>query len=185
MIVVEDKLKAILDQLPLVPLSTTGLFKPVFMWGSQRDLIATLKLYKSSQKPYPLVWLITPYKETHDRLKKRVDVENMSIILAVPNNSQMLPIQRLETSFKQVLIPLFENVQDLFRKASTVSSDQVYGIEKHYNYGGDDQKTGITDIWDVLKFDINMQINDRCLNKMVIPSFLGRTGLNNSLNAAL
>lgn len=185
MIVVEERLKEILDQLPLVPLSTTGLFKPVFMWGSQRDLIATLKLYNSGQKPYPLIWLITPYKESHNEQRKVVNVSDMSLILAVPNNSQMLPVQRLETSFKQVLIPLYNNVQDLFRKANTVSLDQLYGVEKHYNYGGADQETGITDIWDVLKVNVEMEVNGRCLNKLVIPSFLGRSGLNVKLNSAI
>lgn len=164
MIIVEDRLKEIFDTLPPLKNSKGIDFKPVFKCGDNKELSTFLKLSKKTRDPYPLIWLISPYTEEHKRT--HVLIENMSLILAVETNSSMLNNQRLEDTFKTVLIPLYDNIKTLFMKANTVNTDDTYIVTKFYNYSGDTNPTDkheVTDIWDAMKITFEIQINSNCL----------------------
>ena len=167
MIVVEDKLKEIFERLPAMKYEVGGAhsFIPVFGYGSQIELNKFLKSQESEQThPYPLIWLLYPYKELHK--KKKVELDDLVLILATNTNSQMLNKERIDTNFKKVLIPLFDNIQKAFKLAVNVNLLQEVEVVKFPNYSGDDDKESssfTTDLWDAMKTIWQISINTACL----------------------
>lgn len=80
----------------------------------------------------------------------------------------MTPKQRLDRTFKEILIPVVESIKKTIRLSNTVSNDQVYGLVKYYNYGKD-QKSEIDDVWDAIKITFNLTVNDRCFKSTLKP----------------
>jgi hypothetical protein len=165
MIIVENKLKFLFSKLPPILNSNSISFQPVFKWGDSKELSVFLKTTKKSTSPYPLIWLVSPFAEQHKRT--HVLVENMSLVLAVETNKSMLNEQRIEETYTKVLIPLFENIKELFLRSNIVNTSDEYNITKFYNYSGDSNtgdKNEVTDIWDAMKITFDIQINNNCSN---------------------
>jgi len=166
-IIVEDRLKAIFDYLPAHVVGVDS-FKPVFKSGDQKELLAFFK--QSTQKTnYPLIWLDMPYEENH-RNRNRVDVDSLSLILAVETNSEMLNAERLSSTYKPVLYPLLDNVIDVFTVANILTFNQEFTITKFPNYSDDTEgnESGFSDIWDAIKLTIQISLNDNCLREIKI-----------------
>lgn len=172
MIIVEDKLKEIFEYLPAMKYEVGSVlsFKPVFGYGSQIELNKFLKSKESDQShPYPLIWLLYPYKELHKR--KEVDLEGMVLILATNTNSQMLNSERIDTNFKKVLIPLYDNVHAVLKRAVNVNLIEETEIIKFPNYSGDnnrEEEAFTTDLWDAMKTIWKLSINTACLKEIKV-----------------
>ena len=93
---------------------------------------------------------------------------SLSFILAVKGNTQFENKQRMQETYQKVLIPLFDNIRSLFKRANITSTDSVYTIVKYPNYSSDSEGTehAGTFIWDALKFTLSITITDDCLNKI-------------------
>lgn len=172
MIVVEDQLKAIFDYLPSMSYEVRGSsFKPVFGYGDQMELNEFLKSKESDEtRPYPLIWLLYPYKELHK--KKVVELNDLVLILATNTNAKLSNSERIETNFKRILIPLYDNVFKVLQRAVTVSLIEEVEIIKFPNYSGDnrddDNQAFSTDLWDAMKTVWNLNINESCLKHIKI-----------------
>lgn len=172
MIVVEDKLKAIFDYLPLMEYEVgSASFKPVFGYGDQMELNTFLKNKESDlTRPYPLVWLLYPYKELHK--KKVVELKDLVLILATNTNARLSNSERIQTNFKKVLIPLYDNVFTVLKRAVNISLIEEVEIIKFPNYSGDnrddDNQAFSTDLWDAMKTVWNFNINNSCLKNIKI-----------------
>lgn len=162
-IVVEDKLRAIFDYLPQIK----G-FKPVFKAGDEKELLA---FFKQSQQvtSYPLIWLVMPYSEDHVN-RRRVELMDISFILAVQTNSEMLNAERLDRTFKPILYPLLDNVLDVLTIASTTEYDGKFKVTKYANYSDEQtEQAGVEpDLWDAIKLNLDLKINNNCLRKIKI-----------------
>jgi len=157
-IVVEDRLREIFAYLPAID----G-YIPVFGCGDQRELNAFL-VNKKAEAPYPLIWLVYPYSEQHKRTK--VELESITLILAVETNQAMLNLQRIEDVYKVFLYPLLDNIKYVFRVASIMNLSDEYDVWKYPNYSGDanlGEENETIAIWDALKVNFNCTINDKCL----------------------
>lgn len=163
-IIVEDRL-AELFSLMTNYLANDGMnFVPVFMYGDQKELNAFLAIRGSSSKKYPLIWLLYPYEENHS--KNKVNISNMSLVLAIETNASYLNFERIEKSYKEILIKLFNAIKVLFRTANTLHVDDDYTVIKYPNYSGDDnnQKESETIyLWDALKITFDCEITNVCL----------------------
>ena len=158
MIVVEDRLSEIFEFLPPI----NG-FNPVFRYGDDKELNTFLSSYDGkSSTPYPLIWLVYPYTEKQSR--RHVEITNMKFILAVRNNEVMLYDERIIKTFKGLLIPLYNNIIESFKKANTMLTDDEYNVVKYPNYGsGEEAKAN--DIWDAITITTDVEFNDfRLLN---------------------
>jgi len=163
MIVVEERLQEMFNTLPVIQ-TVDGDFKPIFMYGDQKELNTFLKANTNAEKPYPLIWLVYPYEEKHTRTN--VEISNISLILAVETNIEMFNPERMESTFKAVLIPLWDNIRELFNASNTIAVSQEYDIIKFPNYGEEDTSES-TDIWDALKITFECEINNYCLNEIL------------------
>jgi len=159
MIVVEDKLTAIFDQLPLIK----G-FKPKFNWGSQDTLNLYLSQLKQTNK-YPLIWLV----ESPDTVNVRMVEKSIKLIIAKQSvhTTNTNPII-WETEFKEVLNPLLENViKALDRSTITEIKDSKYKIQRISNYSEDNGKTTKTiDNWNVIILELDVYFKENCLKQI-------------------
>lgn len=164
MLIIEDKLKEIFDQLPLMQNSAGVEFKLVFRYGDNLELLAFLKNAKgNTSRPYPLIWLLYPYEEIQDRTT--VDVTDMVLIIATETNAESNYQQRMEENFKKVLIPLYENIKLAFLRANTIYTSDVYNVTKYPNYGRpEENKAEAIDLWDAMRIEFNCSINNSCIN---------------------
>ena len=160
-IFIEDVLKAIFLNFS-DSLSNGKVYKPTFKTGDEKEV---MKFIKKNDNPYPLIILTHPLVEEHDTSKSIVDIDNLTLLIAVkPRNSLAFNEDSLEHSFRDVLTLVFEQMDHLFRQANTLNSDYKYTISKHFNYGNVDRtKHKTIAVWDVLKVTFNCTINDNCL----------------------
>jgi hypothetical protein len=164
-IVIEDRLREIFEYLPDVAGTNSNNFKPVFKVGDENELLAFFA--ESTQETnYPLIWLQMPYDENHIN-RKRVMVEPLTLILAVETNNTMRNSERLNTTFKPILMVLLDNILDAFTKANTIDFDLNYGITKYGNYSNEDDTKGkFVDIWDAIKVTVTISVNSNCLREI-------------------
>lgn len=165
-IVIEDRLKEIFDYLPDIVNDNGESFKPVFMYGDDKQLTDFLRQSKTHSNPYPLIWLTYPFVEKHKR--SRVEFKDMTLVLAVESNSSMLNDQRLIETYSKVLIPLLDNIRTAFHRCNIINLEDEYRITKYPNYSyvyiANAQDVNLTNyIWDALKISIDGYITSNCL----------------------
>lgn len=162
-IVIEDKLAAMFDYLPEVKT-----FKPMFKVGDEKELLLFFRQSERSSN-YPLIWLVQPYEEQHIN-RKRVNIRNLSLILAVQTNYDLLNAERMVKTFP-ILYELLDNILDVFTQSNTLSFNLKYSIVKFPNYDHSETLTGegsVVDIWDAIKLTLDVEINDNCLKPINI-----------------
>jgi len=161
MIVSEDKFALAFEQLPPIQM-----FKPRYESGNDLHLNKYLKeMADSSTSPYPLIYQVSNKDDGNDNAQTTKG-KFVFILATREKKTELLNSNRLKMSFKNVLIPLAENMFTLFKKAGIFNWDGTYTIEKFYNYGdGDKNKT--IDIWDAIRLTVELEINNNCINKNI------------------
>jgi len=165
MIIVEERLKELFNTLPDITVGQNS-YPVSFDFGSHKDL---LRYMNSEQKfqggvSYPLIWLETPF----DREVKRngeVNISGLTLILATLSDSEQSNSTRLEVAFKTTLIPLSELVLEALRKSgfTQIINDGQRTETNFYNYGVDETEHQTTDIWDVIKIELDLIMDSKCL----------------------
>tara|TARA_R110000764_G_C11027156_1_gene384737 strand:- start:2723 stop:3232 length:510 start_codon:yes stop_codon:yes gene_type:complete len=160
-IVVEDRLAEMFDMLPTIK----DKFKPKFGYGDKKELNAFLKNRKRTS-PYPLIWLLYPYKEVHN--KRNVSIKNLELVIAVQTNSSMENSERIIKTYKGILIPLLDDINSLFLRANILNVNKEYEVEKHPNYSDSEEgnSSAGTLIWDAIKLTYDITITDDCLRNI-------------------
>lgn len=172
MIVVEDRFEEMVLSLPHMsnPAITGDILHSVkFGSGDDKELMSYIIAHNT--KVYPLIWLITPFNEIH--VNKLVKLNKVSFILAVPNKDVYLNKERFRTTYKNVLIPLYNNFIECLRKSNIVNLAQEIEVIKYPNYSNEklpgNRETLVTseqnktiDIWDAIKVTISCSVNDNC-----------------------
>tara|TARA_R110002126_G_scaffold129081_1_gene271766 strand:+ start:86 stop:589 length:504 start_codon:yes stop_codon:yes gene_type:complete len=167
MVGVEERLIEMFQYLPSMKYDASNptLFPVVFGFGDDIELNVFLNSKENDSSPYPLVWLLYPYKEKH--FEHKVKVENMVLILAVHTDKGMQNPERLKTTYKNILIPLYDNIATLLKKACITNLEWSYDVEKHPNYGSGQESNGVF-IWDALRCEFSITITDDCLKPITI-----------------
>ena len=136
-------------------------FKHQFEFGSHEDLLKFLELKRRGDaKTYPLIWLETPYKVERDTTSNGTAPTNL--IIANLSNQDMLNRQRMETSFKKVLMPVLDDMLKVLKYGKATSYDE-YDTTYFFNYAPS-EKEG-SDIWDVIKLELVIKYKKNCLIK--------------------
>lgn len=163
MIVIEHKLRDIIDTFPEVELSGSNtMVKPFFSWGTKEALDKYIKGYKSSC--YPLIWLM-PSEEIENRRAELV-TSNLTLIIATLEVEQELyNAQRYVKSFDKTLLPLSEMLKksfDLSSNTRLVSPENIrqYKFPNYSEEGEDGNK--LIDLWDAIKIEVEVEFNNNC-----------------------
>lgn len=165
MIIIEERLQEMFSKLPTINVDNEN-FAVSFDFGSHKDL---LRFMNSEQKfqggvSYPLIWLETPIEKTVFR-NNHVNVSGLTLMLATLSGSEQSNSERLETTFKPTLIPLLKLVIETFKKSgfTQIVNKGEYKETFFYNYGVDEDEHITTDIWDVIKIELDVIIDGKCL----------------------
>lgn len=165
MIIVEERLKEMFSKLPTISVDNKN-YPVSFDFGSHKDL---LRFFNSEQKfqggvSYPLIWLETPIEKTVFR-NNYVELSGLTLILATLSNAEKSNSERLEVTFKPTLIPLLDLVMETFKKSGftqVINSGQRKETF-FYNYGVDEEEHITTDIWDVIRIELDVIMDNKCL----------------------
>lgn len=170
-IVLEDILKEVLSYIPSIK-SLDGKMDAniTFGFGSDKELELFLSNRKSTNV-YPIIWLVYPYSETHNITN--LTAENLTLIIAVDSNASMENKDRIELTFKKLLIPIFGYLKEVFKKANVITvlgDEEPFKVTKYPNYSKTDAKdeTKVSYIWDALKVECGIRIVDTCIKPIKI-----------------
>ena len=165
MIIVEDRLKELFATLPDITVGQNS-YPVSFDDGSHKDL---LRFMNSERKfkggvEYPLIWLETPFEEDEAR-NGEITLSGLTLILSTLSNAQMSNSERREVTFKPTLIPLSKLVLKSLRNSgfTQIINDGNIKRTKFYNYGVDETESQTTDIWDVIKIELDIIMDSKCL----------------------
>ena len=172
MILPEDRFIALFDTLPSI-INDGNEYKPQYDFGTIEDLNRFLNQKRKEValiggNIYPLIWLETPIKKTGT--DKRVTFKPV-IVLGTLTNSTISNRERLEVTFKPVLIPLLENVLKSLKQSgfTTIVKKKFlheYDRTDFFNYVTDEEHEA-TDIWDAMKIELEIEMTDNCQQKNI------------------
>lgn len=165
MIIVEERLKELFATLPKITVGSTS-YAVNFDFGSHKDL---LRFMNSERKlkggvSYPIIWLETPIERDVMR-DGRINLSGLTLILATLSNSEQSNSTRLELAFKTVLLPLQELVLKSLKRSgfTQIINDGQRKETNFYNYGVNEDEHQTTDIWDVIKIELDLIMDGKCL----------------------
>jgi len=164
MIIVEERLRDLFLSLPKISVGQKD-YAVNFDFGSHKDL---LRFMNSERKlkggvQYPIIWLETPIERVNFR-NNDITLNGMTLILATLSNSEQSNLQRLETTFKPTLNPLYDNVIKALKYSgfTQIIGNQEVKQTNFYNYGVDESEHLTTDVWDVIKIELDLIMNGKC-----------------------
>jgi hypothetical protein len=152
MIVVERFLNTLFADLPLIDGFTT-----IYKWGNKQHLLKQLELYSKEAKTiYPLI-----YQTSNSSTQGKGECETkLSLVLACQNlNVDLTNEQRWAMSYENVLYPLVENIENIFRSSGSVTWDNSYSITEFPNYGNGEENFTI-DKWDAILLETTIKITN-------------------------
>lgn len=156
-IVVEERLN---DLFALLPATSDG-FKPVYHFGDGIEL--NKFVIGRENQVYPLIYQTSTREE--QQMKQNLVETRLEIFLAVQTTTDLYNTERWATSYRNVLLPLFENIHKAFIRSGIISSEWKYDIDKIPNYNRLEGKNGTLDILDVLRFRLNVIISGSCIQR--------------------
>ncbi len=165
MIIVEERLKELFNTLPDITVGQNS-YPVSFDFGSHKDLLRFMNSQRKFQGgvSYPLIWLETPFER--DILRDgKINLSGLTLILATLSDSEQSNSTRLEVAFKTTLIPLSELVIEALKKSgfTQIINDGQRKETNFYNYGVNEEENQTTDIWDVIKIELDLIMDSRCL----------------------
>jgi len=158
MINVHEQLLTAFNSLPLIE----G-FSPNYKWGNEEHLNVLMKLYYNNPdaNPYPIIYNVTN-QYSHDA-KRNNSTATLSLLLATRNvQKDLINNERWATSYRTVLFPLAQSIQTLFSRSEIFNWNSEYDLFEFPNYSQAANENATIDIWDALRFDTQITINNNC-----------------------
>lgn len=166
MILVEEVLKNVFGNLPIINVGGHD-FKPRFDFGTKEDLLKFINgKNKNKESIYPLIWMETPVRRTGDLNTVNFDC---ILIVATKTNDTKTNTERLEVTFKPVLIPLINNIyRSINKSGKTKILNKTNNKETNYfrfglkKLANENTSTDTNDIWDAIKIEMKLEVYKSC-----------------------
>lgn len=160
---VEETLKAIFEQLP-----NRTVRKPVYHFGDGKE--ANRFIAESKFAVYPLI-----YQTSTDEIQTEKWIEtDLELVIATQNlNVEMFNTERWATSYRNVLMPLVQDIQGAFEQSGVIipssGSNLSYSLSKRPNYSETEskEKNAFVDIVDAIVMRVGIRITEGCVNKNI------------------
>ena len=155
---IEYQLIELFDTLPEV--ESNGIsFKVNYDFGTEKDKNRFLESKRNEGVPfYPLIWLITPIDTI---INERAGETTLTLLIATLTKGELSNRIRVEKTFVPVINPVRDDViKALQTSGFTKITNEERKEKAYFNY--DDNQT--TDIWDVLKIEVDIEFTDCDLN---------------------
>ena len=160
MIIVEDIIKARVSKLTKVDLLDGRSQLPVYGWGDKNELNKYLK--EVGTNSYPLIWQI-PTKENESVNQITQRSEFIIAVNFVKEDTELMNSDRLELTFKPILMPLLEDFIDVVNKGKNSSFDKSnYERFKIPNYSVTNRENDVVDLWDAVTLSIDATYFNNC-----------------------
>lgn len=166
MIVVEEKLAELFNLLPPFPDTNGNMVKPVYHFGDGIEANEFIK--KRNHAVYPLIY--QNLTEETQNIKANTVSTRLEIVLCVKTRTEMLNTERWATTYRNVLMPLLNNIGILFTKSNVILSNLEFDIAKFPNYSETEskQKNAFIDIVDAIRVRVPITIDGNlCLPKQI------------------
>lgn len=175
-IVVEEVLSDIFNLIPDREYSyakgddtvTVHVPKPKYYFGDAKECNAIIK--KRGENIYPLIFQ-TSISEDQDNRSGNVTTDLVLVLAHRNTRIDLLNTQRWATSYKNILMPLVENVLQALSESGWVRFDGTYTLEKVPNYSETpaNDKNAFIDIVDaiILSATITLNTRNKCINKNI------------------
>lgn len=162
MLTVEGTFKEIVNVLPNVVTDNSN--KINYTFGTELQILNYLKQKKEEQKtPYPLIIIETPIEVTE--VLDTLEVSNLTIIIATLTKSSLSNVERLNTTFEQVIFVVKEYLITALKKSGkTELTNNEIKQTLYFNY--EEAEHTATDVWDAIKLKIDLRIKNKCLQKI-------------------
>ena len=167
MIVVEEKLAELFNLLPPFPDTNGNMVKPVYHFGDGIEANEFIK--KRNRAVYPLIY--QNLTEETQNIKANTVSTRLEIVLCVKTRTEMLNTERWATTYRDVLMPLLNNIGILFTKSNIILSNLEFDIAKFPNYSETEskQKNAFIDIVDAIRVRVPITIDGNlCLPKQIL-----------------
>lgn len=170
-VVVEDKLMALFGLIPARQYEyPEGEFNPVkkpeYHFGDAKECNAFIVYMQ--RDVYPLIYQISN-TETQN-VKANTVTTDLELVLATVSDGSKLNDQRWATSYRNILMPLVDNVYQALNESNIVLWNSEYTLEKVPNYGSTETKeaNAFIDIVDAIIFRASITIKGTgCNNKNI------------------
>lgn len=155
-----------LEQLfSLLPATYDG-FKPVFHYGDGVELNEFIKANDSAV--YPLIYQTSLNCEIN-QLRDEAVMQPLDFFIAVLTNNTADNKKRLDTTYENVLLPLYENIMHLFEVCGIIRMTNVWPIEYYPKYSESPNRDNnfTIDVIDALRIRMNCTIENTCITKYI------------------
>lgn len=171
-IVVEEKLKELFSLIPSRSFTDINdkeiqVKAPTYHFGDTKECNALLK--SKNLNVYPLIFQ-TSTSETQSPKANSVTTDIVLVLATQNKKVQLLNTQRWETSYKNILMPLVEDVFKALNESGIILWNTEFTLDKQPNYSESTAKdaNAFIDIVDAVIFRATITIfGNRCNNKTI------------------
>jgi len=151
----------------LMQLFNTFIPEAKYHFGDDKEANAFIK--GSNGNSYPLIYQTS--NNWRDGVNKRFIETDLVFILAVRNeHTDMYNTNRWATSYRNVLLPLYEKVKAIFTQSKIILSATDYEVTNHPNYSEVETtkaKNKFIDIIDALEVRVTLKITNGCIDTFI------------------
>lgn len=164
MIIVEERVRELVAQMPEIRLNNEITRSPSFHWGDGVELNKYLEI-TDEKHLYPLIWLLLGSDSHVER--GNLCTRNCEFIIATRETQKdMLNDARFERAFKVVLNPVLDYLlQGLDNSSISRIEGESWSVERRPNFTENGDNFTI-DKWDAIKLTVEVEFNNHCLNKI-------------------
>nr|DAS98798.1 MAG TPA: hypothetical protein [Caudoviricetes sp.] len=144
---------------------------------TEGDLFELWKVLQSKKHKYPMIWLQTGYKITHDIRGNKTDLKALRFFFITKGSLNDLNKKRFVDTFQSVLYPLLNRFLDELKKTNGVSfGEDKYSFitlpfndiselssrERDYGNKKTSQTATTESVWDAIVLEISLRIDNEC-----------------------
>lgn len=169
MIVIEDRLRELFNRLPNIQDVSGNEFKPVYHFGDGIELNQFLK--ENENTIYPLIYQ-TSMRANINKDRDEAVIRPLEFFIATKAKPEKNNTQRWNTTYQNILRPLFDNIQTIFECCGIVRTEQseVWQVENFPKYSQNQATRNENieiDIIDAIKVSLNCTIENTCITEYI------------------
>lgn len=172
-VVVEDKLMDLFGLIPERTYMQSGLPyttpKPVYHFGDAKECnLFIVKMSGLGMGAFPIIFQ-TSNEETQNNLSNSVTT-TIELVIATDTSAQLSNDERWATTYRNILMPLVDDVFKAINESGIVRWNQEYTLIKFPNYSNTTAKdqNAFVSIVDAVLFRANITISGKgCYNKTI------------------